>query len=630
MFLIAVALLQNTNFFRAFTAFSMIHAIYVQQFWDTMCFNTSTGLYSCQLDEQWFNLHKDLLRDVLDITPTNDNNPFVAPPSSDTVIEYVNTLGYPSTLRNMSVMSVNALHQPWRAILSMINMCLTGKTVGYYRPRHPVLQILWGIIHSSNIDYAERIWERFVQSIQTFLADRKNFVTASRRKKKTAHLLISSVRFTKLIIHHLKTKYNIHPRSGSPLHYSLDESVLNTLRYVGKDGRESFVCRYLMLYLLMKLKENPTTANNRSMLLSIKNIWMLNMERLQNEELQSLLKLPREPDSGRIQPLRETPKNKIPLDQFIFQRHTPMPAEASGPAESPSLDAKLAMTDSEIESDDVVPKINIGDQDEGQAGPNPGIQDEGQAGPNTGEQDEGQAGSNPGDAAGSQPQPSHVVPARPNLKPIDLKAIDAVTLQTFEQIDKEFTITAYQSVQENLKLPSEEKEEDPGKTNAEAKVRSMVLVPIHQDTSSVPLMTTLTINLTLSQSAAPLPTSTATTSAAIQAPLRARFSDLPTVDMKEILQQRMFESKSYEAHEDHKKLYDALEKSLERDYSNQLLSDLDEARQKKRKRLDVPITPSVSPPPQPPPPPPSARASGALGTSGALGSSQLPPPPSPL
>ncbi|GKF12820.1 retrovirus-related pol polyprotein from transposon TNT 1-94, partial [Tanacetum coccineum] len=35
--------------------------------------------------EQWFNLHKDLLRDALDITPTNNNNPFVAPPSSDTV-----------------------------------------------------------------------------------------------------------------------------------------------------------------------------------------------------------------------------------------------------------------------------------------------------------------------------------------------------------------------------------------------------------------------------------------------------------------------------------------------------------------------------------------------------------------
>nr|GEZ50713.1 hypothetical protein [Tanacetum cinerariifolium] len=193
---IVVALLKNTNFFRAFTASFTISAIYIQQFWDTMCFNTSTGLYSCQLDEQWFNLHKDLLIDALDITP----------PSSDTVIEYVNTLGYPSTLKNVSAMSVNALYQPWKAILSMINMCLTD----------------------------------FVQSIQTFLTDRKNLATASHGKKKTTHLLISSVRFTKLIIHHLKTKHNIYPRSGSPLYYLHNENVLNTLRYVGKDGREIF------------------------------------------------------------------------------------------------------------------------------------------------------------------------------------------------------------------------------------------------------------------------------------------------------------------------------------------------------------------------------------------------------
>ncbi|GJS11582.1 hypothetical protein Tco_0368378 [Tanacetum coccineum] len=142
IFPIAMVLLKNTNFFRAFMASSTIPAIYIQQFWDTMCFNSSTRLYSCLLDEQWFNLHKYILRDALDISPANDNNPFVTPPLSDTVIEYVNMLGYPSTLRNVSAMSVNALYQPWRAILSMINMCLIGKTAGYDRPRHPMLQIL--------------------------------------------------------------------------------------------------------------------------------------------------------------------------------------------------------------------------------------------------------------------------------------------------------------------------------------------------------------------------------------------------------------------------------------------------------------------------------------------------------
>ncbi|GKG23996.1 hypothetical protein Tco_0392032, partial [Tanacetum coccineum] len=43
----------------------------------------------------------------------------------------------------------------------------------------------------------------------------------------------------------------------------------------------------------------------------------------------------------------------------------------------------------------------------------------------------------------------------------------------------------------------------------------------------------------------------------------------------------------------------------------QLLADLDEARKKKRKKRDLPRTPSGSPLPQPPPPPPPAGASGA-------------------
>ncbi|GJV46236.1 hypothetical protein Tco_1430772 [Tanacetum coccineum] len=243
----------------------------------------------------------------------------------------------------------------------------------------------------------------------------------------------------------------------------------------------------------------------------------------------------------------------------------------------------------------------------------------------------------------------------------------------------------------------------------------MVTVPIHQDTSSVPLMTTPVIDLTVSQPVsttiqAPLPTSTATVTAittttslppippqpqqgssdsiliqrigeleqhmadmveanqaleerldkqgnrlynlenldiphkvskavdeivtdavdwAIQAPLRDRFRDLPEADMKEILHHRMWESNSYQAHEDHKMLYEALEKSMARDHTDQLLTDLAEARRKKKKRHDSPKTPPGSPPHQPPPPPPPAGSSGTPGASGASGSSQLPPPPPP-
>ncbi|GKD92539.1 hypothetical protein Tco_1372376, partial [Tanacetum coccineum] len=98
---------------------------------------------------------------------------------------------------------------------------------------------------------------------------------------------------------------------------------------------------------------------------------------------------------------RKSLKNKLlmiyspfKLQKYIFQRRTPTTTRPFGNVESPSLDAKLAHADSEIESDEIVTLVNeekdasnrelteidVGVQDEGQAGSNPGKQDKGQAG----------------------------------------------------------------------------------------------------------------------------------------------------------------------------------------------------------------------------------------------------------
>ncbi|GJV15549.1 hypothetical protein Tco_1360872 [Tanacetum coccineum] len=635
IFSIAVAILKNTNFFRIFTASSTIPAIYSQQFWDTMCFNSSTGF----------------------------------------------------TLRNVSAMSVNALYQPWRAILSMINMCLTGKTAGFDRPRHLVLQILWDITHHSNIDYAEWIGEEFVQSIQTFLTDRKNLATEAREKKKTLHLLIPNVRFTKLIIHHLKTKHIIHPRTGSPLHYLHEESILNTLRFVGKDGREVFgmpihdalltdeitsapyYSRYLEHVAKCQrcLDKEHGKAEEEDVIESPKAAKATKSKTAKQTKLSapkaSKVTTPPKPTPTTTEPSKkdqskkcklvketsdapspvkrskagkgkgkekvsdeqvaldlltlQTPKKKSPTEQYIFQRRTPTTTKPSGHAESPSLYAELGLINSETESDEEVsPEINAGTQDEGQAGPNPGDQDEGQVGPNPGIQDEGHAGSNLDQVRLEEP------------------ASSAGTLSSLQNLDKELSFT-------NQFLMDKSQEDEPDKSNTKAEVQSMVTVPIYQDTSSVPLMTTPVIDLTMSQPVsttvqAPLPTSIATITAittttslppplpqpqqstadpilvcrivdwAMQAPLRARFRDLPTVDIKEILQQRMFEDDSYKTNNVHKALYESLQKSLELDYSNQRLADQEEARKKRRKRRA-----SGSSQLLPPPPPLSIGTSGS-------------------
>ncbi|GJU78058.1 hypothetical protein Tco_1275128 [Tanacetum coccineum] len=337
-----------------------------------------------------------------------------------------------------------------------------------------------------------------------------------------------------------------------------------------------------------------------------------------------------------------------------------------------------------MEFDEEMPSVvTSGAQDEGQAGPNPGIQDEGQAGPNPSNDVAPQPQSTPVVHAG--PNLEHtdenlkltveepVIPEEP--------ASSIGMLSSLQHLAKDFSF----GDQFFNEKPSEADNE---KTTTDTEAESMVSVTIHQDTSAIPLMTSPVIDVTsrpdspnihrpLPTTAAATVTTTTTTTThhlplqpqqsatnsilikrigsrlyklenldiphqvskavdeiitdavnwALQAPLRDRFRDLPEADMKEILHHHMWESNSYQAHEDHKKLYEALEKSMEHDHTDQLLTDLAEACKKKKKRQDSPKTPPGSSPHQPPTLPPPTGPSRASRTFGASRSSQVPFPP---
>ncbi|GJW26823.1 hypothetical protein Tco_0040634 [Tanacetum coccineum] len=176
----------------------------------------------------------------ISITPIDQAHQFVSPPSGDAIMDFVNELGYTEVIHFVSRMVVNNLYQPWRAILSMINQCLTGKTSGYDRPRFPVLQMLWGIITSTNVDYVELMWEEFVQAIQTFLTDKANLGSPTKKGRKDKPHIIPYCRFTKLIIYHLGRTHNIHQRSASSFHLAEEDLKLGNLKFVPK-GEEDEV-----------------------------------------------------------------------------------------------------------------------------------------------------------------------------------------------------------------------------------------------------------------------------------------------------------------------------------------------------------------------------------------------------
>ncbi|GKD04409.1 hypothetical protein Tco_1179383 [Tanacetum coccineum] len=124
-------ILQNTNFFRAFTASAS------------------------------FTLDAKLLREALKITPIDQAHPFVSPPLGDAIMDFVNELGYPE--------------------------------------------------------------EAFVQAMQTFLTDKANLDSPTKKGKEDKPHVIPYCRFTKLIICHLGRIHNIHQRSASPFHLAEEE-----------------------------------------------------------------------------------------------------------------------------------------------------------------------------------------------------------------------------------------------------------------------------------------------------------------------------------------------------------------------------------------------------------------------
>ncbi|GKA57092.1 hypothetical protein Tco_0756280, partial [Tanacetum coccineum] len=129
----------------------------------------------------------------------------------------------------------------------------------------------------------------------------------------------------------------------------------------------------------------------------------------------------------------QTTKKKSPTEQYIFQRHTPVPSEPAGHEESSSLYAKLGLYGSDTESDEEMPSVV-----------------------RSGAQDESQAGPNPDDVAESQPLPTPSVLAGPNLEHSDVEITDPSSQPQPEHMDEGFTAAAYPDVQENLKLTVDE------------------------------------------------------------------------------------------------------------------------------------------------------------------------------
>ncbi|GJW75165.1 hypothetical protein Tco_0134535 [Tanacetum coccineum] len=91
--------------------------------------------------------------------PVKFSQPPHQPPSNDLLFEFLIDLGYKGQLKHISEMYVDHMHQPWRTLRAIINRCLSGKTSSNDRLRPSRIEMIWGLYHNENLDYAALIWE---------------------------------------------------------------------------------------------------------------------------------------------------------------------------------------------------------------------------------------------------------------------------------------------------------------------------------------------------------------------------------------------------------------------------------------------------------------------------------------
>nr|GEU77759.1 retrovirus-related Pol polyprotein from transposon TNT 1-94 [Tanacetum cinerariifolium] len=684
---------------RAFTVSALVPAIYIQQFWNTLTYEAKIGAYSFQVDETHFVLDANLLRDALEITPVDQAHQFVSPSSGDAIMDFVNQLGYTEIIHFVSRMAVNNMYQPWRAILSMINQCLTGKTSGHDRPKYP---------------------EEFVQAIQTFLIDKANLGSPTKKGRKDKPHVIPYCRFTKIIICHLGRIHNIHQRSASPFHLAEEDFRLCNLKFVPKGEIDEVIGMPILDELISNIIKNAPYYNAYLEMVAKRDQKVAaekeGKKKTPAKEKSTKTTLPQPTGKGKVvkvpkakspfqlvdepdkEPAYSEPEPElehkgegdeddmklaihISLESFKLKvkhmlavwpfeillhrppgqsqwlkakRRTRVTEEAStGPFAQAQDDTSVNIVrdspspaDAETKTGDASEKTNSGggieilqfDEEQGNDVDDQVVMDENQA--------------------GSDPGKSHGALAGPNLEPTHDK----------------FMADLYHKVQESFKFPADEHvileeplsssgtlssmknlndaytigdqfindkstKDEPGKLNAESKVVSMVTVPIHQASSSIPPLSTPIIDLSppnptsfmarvtaLEQKLAAFEPKSKTLDnttqnlgsrvftlelrdlpykideafyesmkeavhIALQASLRDRFRELPEADMKEILHQWMFKSGSYKSLPEHVALYEALEASMEREQRDEFLVEKDKSHKRRRDDQDPPPPP---------------------------------------
>ncbi|GJW22663.1 hypothetical protein Tco_0033285 [Tanacetum coccineum] len=516
----------------AFTASTNVPTIYIQQFWNTLTQDAKYEVYSFQLDEQWFTLNVDLLCKALEITPEDSAHPFVSPPAGEQVIDFMNELADVSLCRSGSRFDTAY----WETQYGVLDDLALAPRIKYSKKlseliwitdisEHPWIRVsetywvttirltpdtVFLYIHRTNVDYAKLLWEDFVPAIQIFFTHQANLTNPT--KKSTPHV-IPYCRFTKLIIYYLGSRHNIHRRPESAIRVMGDDFLLGNLKFVPKGKKDEVFGKHIPNVLTTDAIRNSEYYQQYLEMVACKPTAKEGGQKKTASEADKPKKSTPvkkhapakqtkqvKEKSTKPAPSKKANKGKAPVNGVAIRESTSgvtrsLPVvEGKGKAIVTDEQAAQSLLDLQQPKKKTDTKRSTSKGDTEIL-----IVDE--------EQDEDQAGSNQGQSHvaldGPNPEPMHkdfIATAYPKVYESLMHTTEehvllgnppssSETLSSMKNLDDAFTYG-------DQFLYDKPTKEEPCKANVETKVESMVIVPIHQASSTAPPFSTPVIYLT--------------------------------------------------------------------------------------------------------------------------------------
>nr|GEW20510.1 hypothetical protein [Tanacetum cinerariifolium] len=164
---------------------------------------------------------------MLQICPRIPNQQFDELPFKEAFLSFLKELGYSSEIKMITDVNINKLHQPWRSFAAVLNKCMGGKSTGYDSLRLSQAQILWGMYHKKNLDFAYLLWEDFVYQVEHKDAKKSNEMYYPR--------------FTKVIINFFMTKDQSIPRRNKVnWNFARDDHMFTTVKLIRHQNTQQY------------------------------------------------------------------------------------------------------------------------------------------------------------------------------------------------------------------------------------------------------------------------------------------------------------------------------------------------------------------------------------------------------